>query len=157
VRRAGVAVLSRGDQELLQIAPVSVFQDHVVGFLLATQPDQFDDVLVTEFVQEIQMPFEFLQRDLVLRVRQTLHHHQGLLVAAVDLILCRVNLAEFAPAERLQLLQVASRRCDLVVIRFGLFGLIAALALSGVRAVALIMGITVLLLLIARRFVAGFL
>ena len=144
-------VLARGDQELLQIAPIGVLEDHVVRLLLATQTDQFHHVLVIQLVEKIQVALELLEGGLVLGVDQTLHHNQALFVA-VHLILGRVHLAEFAPAKRLQFFQIATGHGYLVVIRLGLLGLVAALTLGRVRTVALIVGrVAILLFLVGRR------
>lgn len=135
--RTRVIVLSRGDQELLQVSPVGILENHVVRFLLAAQTDQFHHVLVVQLVEKIQVTLKLLESRLVLRIDQTLHHNQRLFIA-VDLILGRVDLAEFTSTQWFQFLQIATRCSDLIVIRLGLLRLVAALTLSGVRAVALV-------------------
>lgn len=142
--RTRVIVLSRGDQELLQVSPVGILENHVVRFLLAAQTDQFHDVLVVQLVEKIQVTLKLLESRLVLRIDQTLHHDQRLFIT-VNLILGRVDLAEFTATQWFQFLQIGTRRGDLVVIRLGFLRLVAALTLSGIRAVAFVVGIAILL------------
>lgn len=134
---------------MLQVTPVGVLKDHVIGLLLAAQTDELRDVLVIHLVQQIDVPFEFVQHVLVLRVAQRFHHHYCLLGSRRRRLCCFLGVfrrrlvlggedsTEFTAAEWFEFLQMGPIDGELVVAGLGFFRVIAGLAVSGVGAVAL--------------------